>query len=67
MEVSNLTPRACNRFSKFNPVEREVMRCALQYHINTIGEICVALDQREIYIGRYFVIFEELLREIQEA
>lgn len=56
-----------NRFSAFNPEEREVMLLVMQAHINTIGEVCATIEQREIYIGRYFVIFEDLIREISQA
>ena len=56
-----------SRFAAFNPEEREVMLLVMQAHINTIGEVCATIEQREIYVGRYFVIFEDLIREISEA
>ena len=53
-----------NRFSKFNPDERSILRVLLNGHINQVSEISVDLGVRT---AAYTVVLEELENELNEC
>lgn len=54
-----------NRFAKFNPLERDVIRILLQNHANSVSEI--ALYRDEVYVASYLAVIEALEKEVTEA
>lgn len=57
-------PPSPNRFAAFNPDEREIIRCLLQEHGNTVSQCAIALDVR---VSAYLLAIEELEAEVNAA
>jgi len=53
-----------NRFRRFSPEEREIMRCLLEAHANAVAQIAIAIDVR---VFQYLWRVEQLENEVKMA